>query len=396
MAEAKMSVKLAFMECFGAYVIMVGTRTYVRHLSQEGISFDTIEVSGMPRRKSKARIVRMPAGELKPGLTQEDRALVESSLQSTLAEGTRKVYYYHFAYFEEWCKPRGIDPMEAEAEHVQVYLARMSKTRGLSTSSVQCAASAIKKVWLWGDPEQGRKPRASDCDWEVVLNVVDGIRKGCRRRPARATGLTRRRFLVILENVGKPMKRESPRKAARRAAFDIALIAVMKDLMSRREATSQLVWGDIQLRLDEGRVFGAVTIPLGKTDRKGRRQMGYLCIDTLAYLQKMAELCGRDPRDPRQLVFRIGDRQISNRIKAACRHAGLKGNFSGHSPRVGTAEDLKASGASLLEVMQAGGWSSPRVAAHYTEGAALAEGAMARYHSGLAEGRVVEPDFKEE
>ena len=72
------------------------------------------------------------------------------------------------------------------------------------------------------------------------------------------------------------------------------------------------------------------------------------------------------------------------------------GSFSGHSPRVGSAADLKASGASLLEVMQAGGWSSPKVAARYTEGEALAEGTMARYHRGLAEGRFGEIDVQED
>ena len=252
-----------------------------------------------------------------------------------------------------------------------------------------------RKSGSGGTRSRDAPPRLSDCDWEAVLNVVDGLRKARRRRPARATGLTYRRFQVVLENAAKPMEGESPRKAARRAAFDIALIAIMKDLMTRRKATSELVWGDIELRMDEGRIFGTVTIPLGKNDRDGRPQMGYLCIDTLAYLQQMAELCGRDTRDLGQLVFGMGDRQISNRIKAACRHAGLKGDFSGHSPRVGSAADLKAIGSSLLEIMQAGGWSSPKVAARYTEGEALADGPIARLHRGLAEGRFGELNMQE-
>ena len=351
------------------------------------------------RRRYKPRIVRMPVGEPKAGLTHEDMALVARSLQSTVREGTRDLYRKHFSYFEDWCLPRDIDPIEADSEHVQTYLSRMFWSQGYSVSSVQCAASAIKKTWLWGYPVRGLAPRTSDCDWEAVLNVVDGVRKEARRhrrRPSRATGLTWRRFQVVLENARKPMAGESPRKAARRAAFDIALIAVMKDLMSRRKATSELVWGDIELRRHEGRIFGAVTIPLGKTDRYGRPQMGYVCIDTLAYLQQMAELCVRDSSDLGQLVFGMCDRQISDRIKAACRHAGLKGNFSGHSPRVGTAADLRASGFSLLEVMQAGGWASPKIAARYTEGEALVDGAVARFHQGLAEGRFDELDGEED
>ena len=74
----------------------------------------------------------------------------------------------------------------------------------------------------------------------------------------------------------------------------------------------------------------------------------------------------------------------------------MKGNFSGHSPRVGTAADLRASGFSLLEVMQAGGWASPKIAARYTEGEALVDGAVARFHQGLAEGRFSELDGEED
>ena len=334
----------------------------------------------------------MPAGDPKPGLTREDMALVKKSLQSTVSDGTKDVYRKHFGYFANWCLPRDIDPMEADAEYVQAYLSQMFWTQGLSISSVQCAASAIKKTWLWGDADASddeRKPRTSDCDWETVLDVVDGLRKVRRRRSTRATGLTWPLFQDVLKNVGKRMEGESARKAARRAAFDIALIAVMKDLMTRREATSELVWGDIEWkRSSEGKIFGVVTIPLGKTDRDGRPQMGYLCIDTLAYLQRMAELCGRDTRDRGQKVFGIGGRQISNRIRAACKHAGLKGNFSGHSPRRGTANDLKAIGASLLEIMQSGGWSSPKVAASYADGEALVDGTIARYHRMIAEGHL--------
>ena len=350
----------------------------------------------MARRKTKARIVRMPTGDPKPGLTDEDMALVRQTLQSTVATSTKTVYKRHYTYFMEWCEPREIDPMEADAEHVQAYACHMFWTRSLTVASVQCATSAIKKTWLWGDPDRKRDPRKSDCDWEAVLDVVSGLRKARRHRAAQATRLTEPLFQVIRERVGTPMKGESARKAARRAAFDIALIALMKDLVIRRQATAELVWGDIALRTDEVRVFGAVTIPLGKTDRDGRPQMGYLCIETLAYLQQMADLCGRDVCDPAQPVFGIGARQISNRIKAACRHVGLKGAFSGHSTRGGTAEDLKISGASLLELMQAGGWSTPQVAASYAEGAALGDGPVARYHAGLAEGRFLELREQEE
>ena len=284
----------------------------------------------MPRRKSKPRIVRMPAGDLKPGLTSEDRDLVKKSLQSTVSDSTKDVYRKHFAYFDDWCLPKEIDPMEADAEHVQTYLSQMFWIQGLSVSSVQCAASAIKKTWLWGDAVKKRDPRKSDCDWEAVLNVVDGLRKVRRGRPSQATGLTWPLFQDVLKNVGKRMEGESPRKAARRAAFDIALIAVMKDLLTRRKATSELVWGDIELkRPSEGSIFGAVTIPLGKADRDGRPPDG-VSVHRHAGVPPAdgGTLRARHPR-PGAVGVRHRRPADSNRIRAACKHAGLKGNFLG-------------------------------------------------------------------
>jgi len=41
-------------------------------------------------------------------------------------------------------------------------------------------------------------------------------------------------------------------------------------------------------------------------------------------------------------VFGLGGTQIQRRIAAAAAAAGLKGRFTGHSPRVGMAQDLAA------------------------------------------------------
>lgn len=59
--------------------------------------------------------------------------------------------------------------------------------------------------------------------------------------------------------------------------------------------------------------------------------------------------------------------------------AGLKGNLTAHSFRVGLAAELTRRGASLQEVMHAGGWKSPAMAAHYGAAARAGGGAVAKY-----------------
>ena len=49
--------------------------------------------------------------------------------------------------------------------------------------------------------------------------------------------------------------------------------------------------------------------------------------------------------DPAGSVFGLSASQISRRVKAAGRMAGLGDGFSAHSPRVGMAQDLSAAGA---------------------------------------------------
>ena len=86
--------------------------------------------------------------------------------------------------------------------------------------------------------------------------------------------------------------------------------------------------------------------------------------------------------DPATSVFGLSASRIGRRIKAATRMAGLGEGFSGHSPRVGMAQDLSAAGAELPELMTAGGWNSPTMAAKYTEAQAAGRGAVARYYRG--------------
>ena len=84
--------------------------------------------------------------------------------------------------------------------------------------------------------------------------------------------------------------------------------------------------------------------------------------------------------DPAASVFGLSARQISRRIKAATKMAGLGDGFSGHSPRVGMAQDLSAAGAELPELMTADRWDSPTIPAKYTEAQAAGRGAVPRYH----------------
>ena len=71
---------------------------------------------------------------------------------------------------------------------------------------------------------------------------------------------------------------------------------------------------------------------------------------------------------------RLDGSEVSRIFKRRVRAAGVDPtDISGHSSRVGAAQDLVAA-----EVMQAGGWKSPQMVARYTEHLQARRGAMSK------------------
>ena len=61
----------------------------------------------------------------------------------------------------------------------------------------------------------------------------------------------------------------------------------------------------------------------------------------------------------------------------------IAGKVSGHSFRVGSAQDLARDGASIAELQQAGGWKSAAMPGHYVRREAAARGPVARRRYGI-------------
>ena len=125
-----------------------------------------------------------------------------------------------------------------------------------------------------------------------------------------------------------------------------------------------------------GPVTAAALLGLGRSIGAAQGQAVYLgqaAMTALAAIRP-ADVDGAAP------IFGLSVRQLPRRIQAMARAAGLDEGFSGHSGRVGMAQDLAAGGAELPALMVAGRWQSPRMPARYTEKQALGRGAVARYY----------------
>ena len=193
--------------------------------------------------------------------------------------------------------------------------------------------------------------------------------------PLTAEGLAAIRATAHLPRRGRGGCLETAAFARRRGLVDVALASVIRDGLLRVSETAALAWADVSPAPDGS---GIATVRRSKTDPESQGQAVYLgqaAMTALAAIRP-ADVDGAAP------IFGLSVRHLPRRIQAMARAAGLGEGFSGHSGRVGMAQDLAASGAELPALMVAGRWQSPRMPARYTEKQALGRGAVARYYPG--------------
>ena len=314
----------------------------------------------------------MPEIATRPvALTADQRQRIDDALAASRSPRTREAYAQQWRTFETWCERHGHAPLPATPETVAAYLVDRAAD-GCKPTTVALSMSSIAAAHRSVGAE-------SPCDHEGVRQTLAGIRRQAAAPPRQAAGLTLQALAAIRAvshrcRKGPTGRLESVAAAKRRAAVDMALLMVMRDALLRRTEAAALTWADVT-RAEDG--SGRLTVRRSKTDQEGDGAVLYLSRLAVQYLDAIrpAEVAPRAP------VFGLSARHISRRIAAAAAAAGLDGVWSGHSPRVGMAQDLAASGAELPELMTAGRWASPRMPARYTAHEQAARGAVARYYT---------------
>ena len=149
--------------------------------------------------------------------------------------------------------------------------------------------------------------------------------------------------------------------AAKRGAVDIALVLLVSDAGLRRSEAAELTWADV-VRWPDG--SGRITVRRSKTDATGAGAVVYATPRTMATLEAIRS---EDTGSESHVFGKLCAAQLSRRIAAAVAHAGLQGEYSGHSGRVGMAVRMATHGAPTADVMRQGRWRSPAMVARYTK-----------------------------
>lgn len=163
---------------------------------------------------------------------------------------------------------------------------------------------------------------------------------------------------------------ESSWTAERRGLKDIALCYTLADCGLRVSEAANLEWQDVS----EQDGIGLVLIRKSKTDQTGKGRVAALSAKGYAALLRYrdSESVHRSVEDT-DSVFNLSRRHIGRRIGDIAKHAGLDGNYSGHSGRVGLAVQMTKDGFSAGEIMIQAGWKSANTVARYQRGISTQE-----------------------
>ena len=163
-----------------------------------------------------------------------------------------------------------------------------------------------------------------------------------------------------------------------RGIRDRALLLVAYDTLCRRSELVSLQVKDVRINLKKSIVTSSILLRKSKTDQDATGKWLHLSQRAhQALMEWMKEIpegqellfCGLN----RALDFstNIGAGQINRIYKGIARKAGLDEwvieGISGHSMRVGAAQDLLNSGASMPIIMQRGRWSKTDTVMRYLE-----------------------------
>lgn len=277
-------------------------------------------------------------------------------LEGAYASSTMKSYYSDVEIFVSWCRENAVPPFPASVETVCRFLE--AQAPGKAPSTVRRRLYAIRKAH--------RLLRLTDPTWDEDINLTfRRIRRAKRSRPKQAKGMTLEyleRFLAVQPDTPWGLR-------------DRAMLSLGYDLLTRRSELVALKSNEIEIR-DDGTL--KVLIRRSKADPFGLGRIAFSSRRSALLVQAWVDWRGPNiaplfcPIYQEVAVDRhLGTSTVKRLIKTSARKAGLDvkevDDFSGHSMRVGAAQDLLCAGHDTAAIMRAGGWKSVNVLARYLE-----------------------------
>ena len=301
------------------------------------------------------------------------------SSRGTLAPASERALRGDVLRFTIWCAKAGHSYEPASAETVAAFVDAMSEA-GKAPASIRRAVSSISTFHRAAKAE-------NPATTKVVTDALKRLHRERGRAQKQAAPITDDLVVRMLEASSEPRARArgTKRRTVLGGLRDRALLAAAYATLARRGELVALLAEDLQTDADG---WGTIAIRRSKTDQQGEGAVAGIAPDAMTHLHAWLSAAAITSGP----LFRKVDRHgrvgaaleagsVSRIFKGMARAAGLtaKGatDFSGHSTRVGGAQDLIPFKADMAGAMAVGRWKSTAMLARYTKNQSARLGAAA-------------------
>jgi integrase len=258
------------------------------------------------------------------------------------------------AIFQVFCEGRGESFLPADSKTVRAFIEH-EVTAGKKPATVRRYIATIGRAHIGAG-------LLNPCSGEAVRLGLKKMGRETSVRQAQARALGWKEIKEFIGSAGKGLRADRER----------ALLCVAYETLARRGELVTLEVRDIDFHPDG---TGRALIRRGKTDAEGQGRMAYLSRETVKWLKVWLERAGIT-------VGPLNPGSIAPIFKRVAQWIGMPERFvaevSGHSTRVGAAQDLAELDIDLAAITQAGGWKSTRMPLQYAEKINAARSGMAR------------------
>jgi integrase len=305
------------------------------------------------------RPAKMPLERLREWQGMAEGAYSANTLRAQKADG---------AIFQSFCEGRGEGFLPADPKTIRAFIEdRVSA--GKKPATIRRYIATIGRAHIGAG-------LLNPCSGEAVRLALKKMGRETSARQAQARALGWDEIKQFIASAGKGLRADRER----------ALLCVAYETLARRGELVALELRDIEFWPNG---TGQALIRRGKTDAEGQGRVAYLSRETVKWLKiwlehaKISEgpifrrLIGRD-----QIGGALNSGSIAPIFKRVAQWIGMPARFvaevSGHSTRVGAAQDLAELDIDLAAITQAGGWKSTRMPLQYAEKINAARSGMAR------------------
>ena len=279
-------------------------------------------------------------------------------IDGAYAPATIRAYRSNFEFFINYCEKHNLDALPCQPATLASYIFYLSN-QNLKSASIRLAAVSIAAIHRFNRMNDPSK------DPDVVLELRRMFRKlGRHQKQAAAINWqTLQRLIEATDN-------------SLRGYRDRALLLTAYDSLCRRSELAALRVEDIkESKTEKGALIG---LRKSKTDQGGDGRWITLSEKTYLAIREWLEASGissgylfRGITKYDTPTLQLEGAQINRIYKRLANMVGLNHqlvkNISGHSLRIGSAQDLAASGTSMPTIMIRGRWSKIDTVMRYIE-----------------------------